>query len=114
MVLWVEQPNLSPSWKSTLLLRMSYRVFVLSLAICSRPLTCLLYTSLKIAEVEKSVTSVEKGMSTKIEDSITNIKEQIKNEVEQCLNQNNGYPEKGKVTVTTCLLYTSQLNISCI
>ena len=37
----------------------------------------------KRAEVEKSVTSVEKAMSTKIEDSITNIKEQIKNEVEQ-------------------------------
>ena len=37
----------------------------------------------KKAEVERSVTSVEKPMSTKIEDLITNIKEQIKNEVEQ-------------------------------
>ena len=43
------------------------------------------YLSNKIAEVERSVTSVEKAMSAKIEDSIRNIKEQIKNEVEQCL-----------------------------
>ena len=39
----------------------------------------------KIAEVEKSVMSVENAMSTKTEVSITNIKEQIKNEVEECL-----------------------------
>ena len=41
--------------------------------------------TLKIAEVEKSVLTVEEAMSTKIENSITNIKEQIKNEVKQRL-----------------------------
>ena len=42
----------------------------------------------KIAEVEKSVLTVEEVMSTKIsavENSMANIREQIKSEVEQCM-----------------------------
>ena len=67
------------------------------------------FKSNKIAEVEKSVTSMEKGMPTKIEDSIANIKDQIMSEVKQFMKtQLKQISEQTVPMIKTCLLYTSR------